>query len=59
MIHFHKWTVWSLPLVNYRGNKQQWRVCTVCHKADFRNLRWDSQTPISEVMSAITKLLQT
>lgn len=49
----HNWLRWSNPVQTYDGNKQQWRVCEYCNKAQFRTLRWDRQTPLQSVLTAI------
>lgn len=52
--HIHKYSKWSDPVETYNsGNKQQWRCCTVCNKADFSTLWWDRQTSLVTVLAAL------
>lgn len=54
MIHFHKWLPWTKLVATYKnGNKQQWRVCATCNKAQFRTLANDEQSDIAEANAAI------
>lgn len=54
-IHWHQWTPWSDPIVTHSGNKQQWRVCTHCNKAQFRTLAWDKQAAVADVTRAVNE----
>lgn len=49
----HRWLQWSDPVETYSGYKQQWRVCSCCNKAQFRTLRWDKQTALSQVVKSV------
>jgi hypothetical protein len=53
MICIHKWMRWSDPIKTYESNKQQWRVCKNCNKAEFRTLAYDKQPSISDVIEAV------
>jgi len=56
-MHIHKYTKWSEVIETYsNGHKQQWRVCKICNKADFRTLGWDKQTEIQKVVKAINEI---
>lgn len=53
-MHLHKWLAWSNPITTYNtGRKQQWRVCKICNKAQFRTLGWDEQTSVNAVNGAL------
>lgn len=57
MIHFHKWSKWSLPFTTRNsGHKQQWRFCETCGKTSFRTHRWDFQTSIHTIREALIAL---
>ena len=54
LFHFHDWMKWTDPIQSGNsGHKQQWRVCAVCNKAQFRTLWWDKQTPLGQIISAL------
>lgn len=56
LFHFHDWSKWTDPITTYCSNKQQWRVCEHCNKAQFRTLWWDKQTPLASILSALKEL---
>lgn len=53
---WHKWSRWSDPIQTYDGNKQQWRVCEHCNKAQFRTLGWDKLTDLSHILDALKRM---
>ena len=57
-LHLHNYSVWSPPLQTYSGHVQQWRICKICHKTDFRTHRWHNQTSITLIQKAIQELLK-
>lgn len=51
---WHKYGKWSDPIQTHNsGHKQQWRVCQHCNKAQFRTLRWDTQSYLRDVLDAL------
>ncbi len=56
MIHFHRWSVWSLPVRVGQTFAEQYRCCTRCGKSDSRTI--DCAGSLKEVHDALRSVIK-